>query len=74
MLKTNGGVRIQGELEIDQSRGVIYFHLTNLKDIEGYDAITLLRICRLPAPIPDPINPGGMLDITHMHGVSWVHS
>lgn len=38
--------KIQGELEIDHERGVIYFH-----NDEGY---TTLRICQLPKPIPGP--------------------
>jgi hypothetical protein len=36
---------IDGILEIDRQRGVIYFH-----DQQG---TTRLRICRLPKPIPD---------------------
>ena len=40
-------ISIDGTLEIDQHRGVIYFHAN-----EGY---TLLRICSLPKPIPAPI-------------------
>jgi hypothetical protein len=56
-------IKIRGELEIDQDRGVIYFHSLE-------QGITALRICNLPKPIPDPrIN--GMLDITHMHGATW---
>lgn len=54
-----------GTLEIDESRGVIYFH--------DADGVTVLRICRLPKPIPDPYDNGGdtLLDITHMVGASW---
>jgi hypothetical protein len=44
-----------GWLEIDHERGVIYFHRA-----EG----TLLRICRLPAPIPEDAN---FIDITILH-------
>lgn len=51
--------RIQGELEIDHTRGVIYFHSKG-----G----TVLRICRLPKPIPQV---GELLDITYLYGVSW---
>ena len=54
-------VKIKGELEIDQERGVIYFHSD-----QGW---TVLRICRLPKPMP--INNPEMLDITHMVGISW---
>ncbi len=58
-------LKIQGELEIDQERGVIWFHSTEV-------GCTLLRICRLPKPIPDPTEPDfGLLDITHMVGASW---
>jgi len=52
---------IEGVLEIDHARGVIYFH-----DAKG-DVATVLRICSLPKPIPRGIQ----LDITHMHGASW---
>jgi len=37
---------IEGQLEIDHERGVIYFH-----NNEGY---TTLRICNLQTPIPRP--------------------
>ena len=51
-------------LEVDHERGVIYIH--------GQLGTTLLRICRLPTPIPDvPVGTGGLLDVTHMHGASW---
>lgn len=49
--------KIDGQLEIDHKRGVIYFH--NLR------GITVLRICRLE-PIPlDTVH----IDITHKVGV-----
>jgi hypothetical protein len=51
---------IQGYLEIDSQRGVIYFHSVRT-------GITNLRICRLPTPIPEETE----LDITHMHGTNW---
>jgi hypothetical protein len=55
---------IDGTLQIDEERGVIYFH----DELGG----TVLRICRLPRPIPlDAEEPGNLLDITHMHGASW---
>lgn len=59
-------MKIQGELQIDEERGVIYFTPT-----EGPKAgATLLRICRLPTPIA--VTPEyEMLDITFGHGVSW---
>lgn len=71
--------KFEGQLEIDQRRGVIYFHDEN--------GVTLLRICRLPIPVPSPkiekpnlatVTLGDMqdfeytmLDITHMRGASW---
>lgn len=57
-------ILIEGKLEIDQQRGVIYFH----SKITGHSA---LRICSLPKPIPDPSKYGDMLDISHMVGCSW---
>lgn len=59
-------------LEIDHERGVIYVHLTNAGDIMKFGTHTILRICQLP-PIPrfDLRNNNEMLDITHMHSVSW---
>ena len=66
-------ILIDGQLEIDQERGVIYFHST-------HTGITLLRICSLPIPIPDPRwiitngdikQIGRMLDITHLYGADW---
>jgi len=54
--------RIKGEMEIDHERGVIYFH-SNTGE-------TLLRICRLPTPIPS----GTMLDVIHLHGQNWTGS
>jgi hypothetical protein len=55
-------MQIIGRLEIDEERGVIYFHTNEGK--------TLLRICNLPRPI-NMNNPDEMLDITHMHGANW---
>jgi len=55
---------IEGVLEIDADRGVIYFHAAKTGQ-------SVLRICRLPVPIPDVRKKPGLLDITHMHGVSW---
>ena len=49
-----------GQLEIDHVRGVVYFHSNKGK--------TLLRICSLPKPIPEPED---LLDITFGHGVNW---
>ena len=40
--------QITGQLEIDHDRGVIYFHASTGK-LKG---ATVLRICRLPKPIP----------------------
>ncbi len=58
---------IKGQLEIDHERGVIYFHISDLEAAKEIGAITLLRICSLPVPIPKH----GSLNITHMFGVSW---
>lgn len=55
---------IDGQLEIDQERGVIYFH-------NNETGMTLFRICRLPKPIPDPKNVELFLDVVHMRGASW---
>ena len=57
-------IQIQGALEIDQDRGVIYFH--SLKT--GHSP---LRICSLPTPIPNPSEYGMQLDVTHVVGASW---
>jgi hypothetical protein len=48
---------VEGQLEIDHIRGVIYFHVNLPK--ENLPP-TLLRICGLPRPIPA----GTMLDLT----------
>ena len=50
--------KVNGQLEIDHRRGVIYFHSDK--------GLTLLRICQLPTPIPTE-----ELDITHMYGCNW---
>ena len=50
-------------LEVHGDRGVVYVH--------GPQGITLLRICGLPTPIPDP---NEQLDITHMFGANWCDS
>ncbi len=56
--------KIEGQLEIDNERGVIYFH--------SHRDYTVLRICRLPIPLPKGNRVDfPFLDITHMHGVSW---
>lgn len=59
--------KIKGELEIDADRGVIYFHSESGQTIGQ----TLVRICKLPTPIPLYRS---LLDITHMHGCSWKSS
>ncbi len=57
---------IDGQLEIDHERGVIYFNSEH--------GCCVLRICNLPKPIPevgtDPM-PERMLDITHLVGTDW---
>jgi len=57
---------IEGMLEIDSQRGVIYFHTADILAVMAY-GVTPLRICRLPTPVPTR-----QLDITHMHGCSWL--
>jgi hypothetical protein len=59
---------ISGHLEIDQERGVIYFHAMDPDQTEYLGSI--LRICSLPVPIPDPLD-GKNLDITHLVGCNW---
>jgi hypothetical protein len=54
---------IDGQLEIDAERGVIYFHSAETGQ-------TVLRISRLPHPVPIA-GESTLLDITHMYGVSW---
>lgn len=55
--------RLDGTLEIDNGRGVIYFHCN--------DGTTILRICRLPIPIPNAYSEGTPLVITYGVGTSW---
>jgi hypothetical protein len=47
--------------EIDYERGVIYVHLTNEKDVEKQNLVTLIRICNLPKPLRF----GELIDITY---------
>lgn len=51
---------IEGILEVDHDRGVIYFHSKS-------SGTTVLRIRSLPKPIPH----NAQLDITHMVGANW---
>ena len=53
----------EGTLEIDEDRGVIYFHVKQGR--------TLLRISSLPTPIPNPDAYERRLDVTHMVGCDW---
>ena len=56
-------LKIDGQLEIDIYRGVIYFH-------SAADGGTKLRICGLPIPLasnsnwPELVKPDGLIDIT----------
>ena len=59
-----GTSTIEGRLEIDHNRGVIYFHADPGE--MGAATVTTLRICSLPIPIPLEF-----LDITHMNGCNW---
>lgn len=54
--------RQSGEIEIDYTRGVVYFHSAT--------GNTILRICQLR--IPPSFDPAmDLLDITHMIGASY---
>lgn len=57
-------IKIEGELEVDVARGVVYFHS---KDTGA----TVLRICRLK--IPSGFNPASLdaIDITEPKLVSF---
>jgi len=61
--------KLDGQLEIDHERGVIYFHLSDEKQVKELETLTVLRICRLPKPIPEIKQ--RMLDVTHMVGCDW---
>ena len=71
MRKPEGTVTelVRGYLEIDSDRGVIYFHTDDKEVAERVGGITVLRICRLPTPVPLD----KMLDVTLSKdvGVSW---
>jgi len=58
--------KFKGELEIDEGRGVIYFHVEDQKTSEKYGCVSILRICNLPTPIPEHA-----LDVTHLVGCDW---
>lgn len=58
--------KFKGELEIDDYRGVIYFHVDDPKTASEYESVTTLRICNLPTPIPKRA-----LDVTHLVGCDW---
>lgn len=59
---------IAATLRVDRERGVIYVD-------SAKTGFTILRICRLPAPIPDVYaisdGNGQGLDVTHLVGASW---
>lgn len=50
--RCNMTTKINGQLEIDHERGVIYFHTTEERVLEQLNTVTILRICQLPKPIP----------------------
>jgi hypothetical protein len=52
-------VKVKGTLEIQRRRGVIYFHVSNPRDVLKYNAVTLLRVCRLE-PI---LKVDGLIDV-----------
>ncbi len=58
--------KIAGQLEIDHERGVIYFHCNDSQIADEFGSVTILRICRLPAPVPRRA-----IDITHLQGVCY---
>jgi len=60
---------LNGQLEIDHDRGVIYFHLSDEIEVMTLGVVTALRICSLPKPIPEIKQ--RMLDINHMKGCDW---
>ena len=53
--------KINGELEIDRDRGVIYFHTTDEEVANLYNSPTILRICRIH---PRRLSPGQPIDLT----------
>jgi len=62
--------KLDGQLEIDHDRGVIYFHIGNSVQSAERCVVTALRVCSLPTPIPE-IHKGRSLDITYMYGCDW---
>lgn len=62
----NNTSTLEGTLEIDHKRGVIWFHLAKGADIKKLHIVTMLRICSL-GHIP---RDASFIDITHMQGVS----
>lgn len=55
--------KIDGQLEIDHERGVIYFHPHNTAFAEVFGGLTALRIQGLPSI---PVKPKRMLDIRYV--------
>ena len=47
---------IEGQLEVDPARGVIWFH---------HDGGTKLRICGIPTPLPDLREYDGHVDVIY---------
>lgn len=54
----------QGTLEVDNERGVVYFHLGSAELVQKLGAVTLLRVSQLPTPIPK----GAVMDVTNIQG------
>jgi hypothetical protein len=65
----DGKTLLKGILEIDHTRGVIYFHLTDLEEAQRRMVVTVLRVQGLPKPIPEIHE--RQLDIAHMVGCDW---
>ena len=48
--------KYRGVLEVDEERGVIYFHTDNPTVAGRYGTMTLVRVCRLRKPIQLPVD------------------
>lgn len=59
--------RIEGVLEIDEERGVVYFTAFTA-DPPEHGSWLRIRICGLPKPVPSDVSE---IDITVNHGVSY---
>ena len=62
---------IPGILEIDEERGVIYFHTTEKKECERRNSTTVLRIQGLPTPVPNDQQLDITIRLATPSGTSW---